>query len=349
MVEKLSVVVPIYKVEKYLRQCLDSIINQTYTNLEIILIDDGSPDRCGKICDEYAKTDPRVSVIHKKNEGLSAARNDGIVRATGDWITFVDSDDWLELDFYEQLFSCLQKNSAENLDIFCSGGYIRETDEKQIVLHTAKVPFLYEENNNKEYFMARAIVKKMIEDCGDWCLPWDKLYRREFLIKNNLIFDVTCRGWEDALFNFQVFHFAHVVGGCTNIGYHYRMNPKSIGNNFNKDKPDIAYDYITKLHEYVDANQYNRKDVLLQAVSAAAIGTFSVCCRSCYFNPNNPKKYRSIVKDINKLKAKPYFDLAIRERNDMFLTKKQILLKKALRMPCVWPLKVGFTLAECFF
>ena len=98
MKDLISVIVPVYNVEKYLNKCLDSIISQTYTNLEIILIDDGSTDNCGKICDEYASKDKRIKVIHKENAGVSSARNYGIQCATGDWIMFVDSDDWIEFD-----------------------------------------------------------------------------------------------------------------------------------------------------------------------------------------------------------------------------------------------------------
>lgn len=93
----LSVIIPVYKVEKYLRQCVDSVINQTYKNLEIILVDDGSPDNCGKICDEYAEKDKRVKVIHQLNKGLSGARNTGTEQASGEYIAFVDSDDWLDV------------------------------------------------------------------------------------------------------------------------------------------------------------------------------------------------------------------------------------------------------------
>ena len=93
----LSVIIPVYKVEKYLRQCVDSVINQTYKNLEIILVDDGSPDNCGKICDEYAQKDRRIKVIHQENQGVSAARNLGTKLAQGEYITYVDSDDWLDV------------------------------------------------------------------------------------------------------------------------------------------------------------------------------------------------------------------------------------------------------------
>lgn len=97
MLPKVSVVVPIYKVEKYLNRCVDSIVNQTYTNLEIILINDGSPDNCRKITDNYAKSDSRIIAVHKKNGGLSDARNYGMQYVTGEFTIFVDSDDWLEV------------------------------------------------------------------------------------------------------------------------------------------------------------------------------------------------------------------------------------------------------------
>ena len=110
---KISVIVPVYKVESYLRQCLDSIVNQTYRNLEIILVDDGSPDNCGAICDEYASKDDRIIVIHQKNAGQSAARNAALDRATGTHIACVDSDDWLELDYFKFLLEQMQLEQAE--------------------------------------------------------------------------------------------------------------------------------------------------------------------------------------------------------------------------------------------
>lgn len=117
MKDKVSVIVPVYNVETYLPKCIESILNQTHKNLELILVDDGSPDKCPEICDEYAKKDKRVKVIHKKNAGVSAARNDGIDFATGDFVAFVDSDDWIEPEMYEKL---LQKQQEDDYDVvFC--------------------------------------------------------------------------------------------------------------------------------------------------------------------------------------------------------------------------------------
>ena len=109
----ISVIVPIYGVEKYLEACIESILNQTYTELEVILVDGGSPDRCGEICDRYAQTDRRITVIHQKNGGAAAARNAGLRIASGEYITFVDSDDYLELDAYENMVAALLHNDVD--------------------------------------------------------------------------------------------------------------------------------------------------------------------------------------------------------------------------------------------
>ena len=108
-----SVIVPVYKVEPFLRRCVDSLLSQTYQNLEIILVDDGSPDRCGQICDEYAAQDARVKVIHKENGGVSSARNAGIEAAAGEYVTFVDSDDWVEPWAYQILRQLIVEHDAD--------------------------------------------------------------------------------------------------------------------------------------------------------------------------------------------------------------------------------------------
>ncbi len=113
MKDLITVVVPVYKVEKYIDRCVTSIINQTYKNLQIILVDDGSPDNCGKICDEYAKKDNRIEVIHKENGGLSDARNAGINIAKGKYIAFVDSDDYVANDYIEYMYKILKKENAK--------------------------------------------------------------------------------------------------------------------------------------------------------------------------------------------------------------------------------------------
>lgn len=112
---KVSIIVPVYKAELYIRKCIDSILSQTFTNFELLLIDDGSPDNCGKICDEYAELDTRVHVFHKENGGVSAARNLGLDHAKGDYVCFIDSDDWIDPDMLETLIGWEQKKQTDLL------------------------------------------------------------------------------------------------------------------------------------------------------------------------------------------------------------------------------------------
>lgn len=123
----ISVIVPIYKVESYLARCLDSILAQTFTDFELWLINDGSPDNCGVICDQYAKKDQRIRVIHKKNGGLSDARNAGLEHASGKYISFIDSDDWVAADFLESLYSALQRHDADIA--VCNMSEVQDNDE----------------------------------------------------------------------------------------------------------------------------------------------------------------------------------------------------------------------------
>ena len=164
----ISIIVPIYKVEPYIRKCIESIICQTYTQLEIILVDDGSPDNCGAICDEYARKDSRIRVIHKENGGLSDARNAGLDICTGEYIGFVDSDDWIEPQMYEKLLHLLQEFDTD----IAFGGVADDVAQNGTVT-TIKVsdygatPYAEEKlSAMRRYFL------------GSWA-AWDKLYRRE--------------------------------------------------------------------------------------------------------------------------------------------------------------------------
>ncbi len=162
----ISVIVPIYRVEAYLPQCVDSLINQTYRNLEIILVDDGSPDRCGEICDAYAGKDSRIRVIHKKNGGLSDARNAGIEAATGAYLAFADSDDWLEPDAYASMLSAAQRHHAA---LVCAGRYDEEDGTSTVGLCPER----------EELVSGIELVRRIFHWDHLDSAAWDKLYARE--------------------------------------------------------------------------------------------------------------------------------------------------------------------------
>ena len=171
----ISVIVPIYKVEKYLCECVDSIINQTYKKLEIILVDDGSPDGCGEICDKYAEQDERISVIHKKNGGLSDARNAGIKQCKGEYIVFVDSDDYMTFNGIELLVNSIISNDA---DIVVGGVKKFEDSTKNIIWKTSlDSPEIVQ--NSKE---------AIIDVLENGCASWARIYKSS--LYKNILFPV---------------------------------------------------------------------------------------------------------------------------------------------------------------
>lgn len=343
MKPKITVIIPVYKVEQYLRQCLDSVVNQTYRNLEIIIIDDGSPDNCPAICDEYGARDSRITVIHKKNSGLCAARNDGIKRATGDWITFVDSDDWCELDYYERL---LQEMGDSCPDILCAGGKIAEYPFGTRVEYTFTKPFYYTQACELKELMAGVIVwtkTKEGEKRRIFGAPWDKLYKTSFLKKEEMLFDVSSKAWEDHWFNFQAFDKASSICGCTYVGYHYRQVATSIVNGFNPNKPEINYDFISKLHQYAK----KKEDLnLIQAIEARTIVIILNSLGCCYFHPDNEKSFRCISIELNEMKKRPYVYKAIWRKDNQYLGRELIAFKYVLRLPWVFPLKLLYFVNE---
>lgn len=175
----LSVIVPIYNVESYLEKCIESILNQTYRNLEIILVDDGSTDGSGAICDEYRKKDARIKVIHKQNEGLVKTRKCGLFQAKGDYIGWVDADDWIELDMYEQLMNKVQEYDC---DIVISGRVEEYKDESKCL--TNKCPSGYYSREEMEQFVFPHMLYNRKGECFDiFPTVWDKVFRREVLEK----------------------------------------------------------------------------------------------------------------------------------------------------------------------
>lgn len=314
----ISVIIPVYNVEAYLPQCLESIIRQTYRKLEIIIIEDGSPDGCGKICDDYADRDKRIHVIHKENAGVDAARDDGIVLATGEWISFVDSDDWLDLDFYEKMIAA---DDGQGADVIFAGGFYKEYAEKSKKIRIVQNPCCYDDREHIEDIQAQ-ITK--------YGLPWDKLYRTDFLKKHNFRFEQGVRSFDDFLFNFKVLEKAECVLFSPVIGYHYRQVAVSIANGYNPKKPDFNYEFISKLHDY--ASQQGTSVKKTDGINAAAICAISVAMNACYYHPANPKKQAEIKEEMDELISRDYFYEAIHSPSNRYLTKRQFVLKYVLRL-----------------
>lgn len=207
-----SIIVPVYKAEKYIRECLDSIKNQIYEDWECILVDDGSPDMSGDICDQYAKLDSRFRVFHKKNEGVSSARNEGLLRANGEYIMFIDSDDYVDCNYLSKYvensdsdfivggFSVFGKTSW-SLSVDCNESYVFQDD---------KIGIIDAQKNDPH-------INILFHICG-------KLFRNDLIKKNNIRFDEKMKLAEDVCFNIQYLLSSKSMVIINDCGYHYRTS-----------------------------------------------------------------------------------------------------------------------------
>ncbi len=246
---KVSIVVPVYKVEKYLERCVDSLRNQTLQDVEIILVDDGSPDRCPVMCDKLAETDSRIRVVHKKNGGLSSARNAGLDVATGMYVTFVDSDDDCELNMYEKMLTAIQHEQVD----FVMSDYLRYPAEGDPYLKTLEIPAgRYDKTAIRKEIFPNLIMRECI-DYGPLLSVWHCLYRRKFLTVNNLRFDEQVRWSEDNIFSAQVGYLAESFFYLKGEGlYHYYQNPGTITTAYRPGAWDVYSIMNHHLHTFFD-------------------------------------------------------------------------------------------------
>lgn len=212
--KKISVIVPIYNVEKYLERCVNSIINQTYQNLEIILVNDGSPDNCGTLCDKIAESDNRIKVIHKENGGLSSARNAGLDIATGEYVAFIDSDDWIEPDFVEVFEKLLTENNAD----FSACGMI--TDYGNAIVENNKNDFKAFKADKKEIF------NQIIINPDFYGYACNKLFKKDIIC--NLRFDETLMSCEDLDFCVRLAAKCNSAVYTKEKFYHYMQHSASM-------------------------------------------------------------------------------------------------------------------------
>ena len=231
----LSVIVPVYRVERFLHKCVDSILAQTYQNLEIILVDDGSPDGCGPICDEYSARDSRVRVIHKKNGGLSDARNAGIELARGNYLAFVDGDDWIEPDAYAAMLSALERWGAR---LMCAGRYDEEDATGEVTLGLCP--------EKEELLSGTETVRRIFRWESLDSSACDKLFARELF--QGIRFPVG-RHMEDVPTIYRVVLAAGSAVMLPKPFYHYVHRPQSITTSSFSDKSFHAIESAAMVYE----------------------------------------------------------------------------------------------------
>ena len=253
----ISIIIPVYKVEKYLEKCIQSVINQTYENLQIILVDDGSPDNCGKICDEYAKKDHRIEVIHKSNGGLSDARNKGLEIAKGEYIGFVDSDDYIEADMYEVLYNLLKQYNA---DVSICNFY---------TVSQGKISIKNADNGINEYNRIE-ILKEILLDKNIQSYAWNKLYKKELF--DEIKYPIG-KKYEDIGTTFYLLEKCNKVVVTGKSEYYYINRQDSIVNNVTESTITDYIELIMQRYDYIEENikelsSYN-KDYLKRILKTA--------------------------------------------------------------------------------
>lgn len=259
-----SIIVPIYKIrEEYLRQCIESLIDQTFQDIEIHLVDDGSPDCCGKICDEYAVQDSRIKVHHLKNGGLSYARNAGLEAASGKYIIFLDGDDWVNLDFCSNMYDILIENPTIDIINTCYC-YAYQNGQVDVCNNSQEFKGLVELTleDKKKLLMAALYLPQYLEADismhAEYSVTmWGKVYRHDFLLNNSLKCVLGISPFEDNIFYAQALSANPQMYFDTHISFNYRINEQSVTQR--KLQPQYEIRNLSKtivaLNEYVNDQQ----------------------------------------------------------------------------------------------
>lgn len=250
-----SIIVPVYKAEKYIERCINSLINQTYHNIEVILVDDGSPDNCPKICDQYNEVDNRIKVVHQKNSGPSIARNNGIDEAKGDYIAFVDSDDYISKDYIKCMIEIAKHLNADIVSCTYT------TNNKELELESTP--------NVVKVFTPEDAIKAIMEEKNLFTAPWGKLISKQ--IMNGIYFPPDLMH-EDLAVIYRYFDNSNKIVLLSNKMYYYEENPDSITQSkFSEKKLDlfkIMDDIIAFLsNKYPDLVSYAKNRDTRYAIS----------------------------------------------------------------------------------
>jgi glycosyltransferase involved in cell wall biosynthesis len=275
MMPKISIIVPVYNVEKYIHQCVDSLIHQTLTDIEIILVDDRSPDNCPQICEEYTQRDNRIKVIHKENGGLGYARNSGLNVAAGEYVAFVDSDDYVDLETYQRLYNSISECNADVIyfayERFNSSGYLYgHSDDETVVSYdtiTSIRNFMLDMVGNPP--QAKKDRNIQVSSC---CA----LYKRELIEKYQIKFyserELIS---EDLIFNLDYLLHASLVLVTPCSFYKYRVNIDSLTSYIRKDRIEKNYTFYRYLLNWLNDNEFGTEGHL------RATRLFIGYCRSC--------------------------------------------------------------------
>lgn len=280
MKKLISIVLPIYNVENYIEKCMESVLNQTYKNIEIILVDDGSPDNCPIICDQYVKEDNRVKVVHKENGGLSDARNAGIKVANGDYITFIDSDDYVDKDYVEFLYNTIEETDAD----IAIGGH-------RVIYDSGKI--IEKETHENSVLEPKKVLERILYDDGIDLSAWGKLYKRYLF--NDIKFPKG-RLFEDSATTYMLVDKANKIAINSISKYNYIIRKNSISNaKFSPKKMDLITS-TREMNEYVKNKYPDLKNAANRRLMYAYLSTLSQLAKCKEKYPKEEKEMTDYIK-----------------------------------------------------
>src|SRR5690606_7508491 len=288
----ISVIVPIYNVEKYLEKCIASLLEQTYAHYEIILVNDGSPDNCGKICDEFKLTSDKITGLHIPNGGVCNARNVGMSVAKGDYFCFVDSDDWVEKHYVEDF--AIHVDDDTRMVVQDANRDNEEHSEEKFFwfkdeAFDVKTEFLQMVQKNKLYLPAG--------------YPWNKLFSRKIIEENNLKFDPAIKLGDDEKWNLEYMPFVKTIKFVSRANYHYQYNPNSISNQARPfERELLRYQFRAKYFDFVLRN-YDHKEQNRVLLTKEAEEFFRICIFDRIYKANLPKEER--LQRLNEIAKLP--------------------------------------------
>jgi glycosyltransferase involved in cell wall biosynthesis len=331
---KVSIIVPVYGVEPYLRKCLNSIVTQTLDDIEVIVVDDGSPDGCPAIIDEFVECDARFHAIHKKNGGVSAARNDGLAQTTGEYVFFCDSDDWLPCDALKTLYEAAKTADAD----VAIGDYIESSNTGERELKMFSNSFV-SKSGVTIGLIQRAIFNKGRANyrCADFDFarglgaPWHHLIRRNLISSNSIEYNCRVGGlFDDGIFMLEVFESAECVAYVQEPTYFYRVVETSITHGYKDNLLERYQCVYDELERFIE--RYAKDEEFIRAYYVRVYAYLNKAMSAYFQNPANSKSFSErYAYYVQTLKSEPYHT-AIRELDECALGyKRSRLLVRLLK------------------